>query len=178
MAQKLLKKVEMADLASAPTFGNASVLHNSSNLAILWNSGANQVTFHIHVLANLDPGQNNDNMSAPVILVPRDFCLYFFNGAGKWSTSHTTPLYGPEGDHGDLVKSPPYLASARNGQLVGVTVPDHAGSWFRVPYTTSNGWRNPTGADVSLRFYINDVLGQYADNVGSVDCDVVIAPPE
>jgi hypothetical protein len=173
-----LKKVKMADLSDAPVFGSGSVLHNANNLAILWNSGASQVTFHIHVLANLDPGQNNDNPLAPVVVIPKDFCLYFYNGTGQWSTSHETPLYGPDGDGGGNVKSPPYLASVQNGQLVGVTVPDSSGAWYKVPYTTANGWQNPTGADVSLRFYINDLLGQYADNIGSVDCDVVVAPPQ
>jgi hypothetical protein len=139
-------------------------------------SMAPQVNYHIHVLANLEPGQNNDNSLAPAIVVPKDFWIYFFNGTGQWSTSHGAPLYGPEGDGKGFVLSPLYLAVAQNGQLVGVTVPDSDGSWFKVPYTTANSWQNPTGSDVILRFYINDRKGHYADNVGSVDCDVVIAP--
>ena len=137
---------------------------------------APQVNYQIQVFANVDPGQNNDNPLAPVIFVPKDFWLYFFNGTGQWSTSRGTPLYGPEGDGKGFVE-PPYLAVAQNGQLVGVTVPDSDGSWFKVPYTLANSWQNPTGADVILRFYINDLKGHYADNMGSVECDIVLAPP-
>jgi hypothetical protein len=172
-----LTKVKMINLSKAPKLGAAAVLHNATNLSILWDANANSVTFHIHVIANVDPGTNNDNPHAPVVSLPQNFSLFFYNGQGQWSTSPSPPpLYGPDGDGKGLKQSPPYLANAQNGQLVGVTGPESNGGYIVVPYTTANGWRNTTGRDLSLRFFINDVVGSYADNVGSVDCDVVISP--
>jgi hypothetical protein len=169
-------KVQMINLANAPTLGSAAVLHNANNLTILWNSNATEVTTRIHVIANVDPGGNNDNPNAPVVLFPNTYRLFFRNPQGEWSTSHSVKPYGPDGDNNGLKKSPPYLARAQNGQLVGVTVPEAGGGYIVFPYITNEGWKNVFGRDLSLRFFINDLVGSYADNVGSVDCDVVLVP--
>jgi hypothetical protein len=59
------------------------------------------------------------------------------------------------------------------GTLVGVIVPE-SGGFIYVPYRENDGWTNNFGKDLTLRFFINDHPGGYGDNIGTMDCDIVV----
>jgi len=164
------------DLSNAPTMGSGRLLYldSGSGHAILYDRASNRVVYRIHVSATMEPGDSNDNTSAPVVRWPTGSNLYFQNAAGSWNMDpQNHPMQGPAGIGGGAYDSPPYLAHEVPGKLVGVTVPEN-GVFIVVPYIEHGGWTNNYGRDLILRFFMNDWKGMYGDNLGFMDCDIVI----
>jgi hypothetical protein len=170
-------EVELPNLADAPKFGRGTLVYNRGNLAIVCGNN-NPVTASniVHVLANIDPGTDNDNPDAPLVHLPQNYRLCFTEATGQWSTSPSIPPFGPEGLNGQVATAPPYLANEQIGRLVGVTAPIASIGTLVYPYTRRVCWKNTSGYDLNIRFYINDIKGSYADNVGYMNCNIIVMP--